>query len=61
LELAYAPQFGAAKDPVNMAGFVAANILKGDMEEPLSIKEKKRRGARRRTPDIGSPSAFFGT
>jgi len=29
LELAYAPQFGAAKDPVNMAGFVAGNILKG--------------------------------
>lgn len=30
LELAYAPPFGSAKDPVNMAGFVAANILKGD-------------------------------
>jgi NADPH-dependent 2,4-dienoyl-CoA reductase/sulfur reductase-like enzyme/rhodanese-related sulfurtransferase len=29
-ELAYAPQLGAAKDPVNMAGFVASNILKGD-------------------------------
>jgi len=32
LELAYAPQFGSAKDPVNVAGFVAANILKGDVE-----------------------------
>ncbi len=31
LELAYAPQFGAAKDPLNIAGFVAANILKGDI------------------------------
>ena len=31
LELAYAPPFSSAKDPVNMAGFVAANILKGDM------------------------------
>jgi len=30
LELAYAPQYSSAKDPVNMAGFVAANILKGD-------------------------------
>ncbi len=30
-ELAYAPQFGSAKDPVNMAGFVAANILRGDV------------------------------
>ncbi|NLX92689.1 MAG: CoA-disulfide reductase [Clostridiales bacterium] len=27
LELAYAPPFSAAKDPVNMAGFVAENIL----------------------------------
>jgi NADPH-dependent 2,4-dienoyl-CoA reductase/sulfur reductase-like enzyme/rhodanese-related sulfurtransferase len=32
LELAYAPPYGAAKDPINMIGFVAANILKGDME-----------------------------
>ncbi len=30
LELAYAPPYSSAKDPVNMAGFVAANILKGD-------------------------------
>ncbi|MCJ7806900.1 MAG: DsrE/DsrF/DrsH-like family protein, partial [Clostridia bacterium] len=30
LELAYAPPFSSAKDPVNMAGFVAANILHGD-------------------------------
>ncbi len=29
LELAYAPPFSSAKDPVNMAGFVAENILKG--------------------------------
>ena len=29
-ELAYAPQFGSAKDPVNMAGFVAAGRLRGD-------------------------------
>lgn len=31
LELSYAPPFSSAKDPVNMAGFVAANILKGDV------------------------------
>jgi NADPH-dependent 2,4-dienoyl-CoA reductase/sulfur reductase-like enzyme/rhodanese-related sulfurtransferase len=30
LELCYAPPFGAAKDPVNMAGFVAANVIRGD-------------------------------
>ena len=32
LELAYAPPFSSAKDPVNMAGYVAANILKGDYD-----------------------------
>ena len=32
LELAYAPPYSSAKDPVNVAGFVAANILKGDMD-----------------------------
>jgi NADPH-dependent 2,4-dienoyl-CoA reductase/sulfur reductase-like enzyme/rhodanese-related sulfurtransferase len=30
-ELCYAPPFGSAKDPVNFAGMVAANILRGDM------------------------------
>jgi NADPH-dependent 2,4-dienoyl-CoA reductase/sulfur reductase-like enzyme/rhodanese-related sulfurtransferase len=30
LELAYAPPYGAAKDPVNVAGYVAANRLRGD-------------------------------
>ena len=30
LELAYAPPFGSAKDPVNMAGFAASNLLAGD-------------------------------
>ncbi len=31
LELAYAPPFSSAKDPVNMAGYVAANIVNGDV------------------------------
>jgi len=30
-ELCYAPQFGAAKDPVNLAGMIAANVLRGDL------------------------------
>lgn len=30
-ELCYAPQFGAAKDPVNLAGMVAGNHLRGDL------------------------------
>ncbi|CAB1055465.1 Putative pyridine nucleotide-disulphide oxidoreductase [Olavius sp. associated proteobacterium Delta 1] len=30
-ELCYAPQFGSAKDPVNLAGMIAANVLRGDV------------------------------
>lgn len=30
LELTYAPPFSSAKDPVNMLGFTAANVLRGD-------------------------------
>ena len=30
-ELCYAPPYGSAKDPVNFAGMVAANALRGDM------------------------------
>lgn len=29
-ELCYAPQFGSARDPVNMAGMIAANVIRGD-------------------------------
>jgi len=29
LELSYAPPFGSAKDPINMAGFMGSNILQG--------------------------------
>ena len=30
-ELCYAPQFGSAKDPVNIAGMIAANVMRGDI------------------------------
>jgi NADPH-dependent 2,4-dienoyl-CoA reductase/sulfur reductase-like enzyme/rhodanese-related sulfurtransferase len=33
LELAYAPPYGSAKDPVNMLGFVAQNVLDGSMPQ----------------------------
>jgi rhodanese-related sulfurtransferase len=36
-ELCYAPQFGAAKDPVNLAGMIAANHLRGAL--PLASWE----------------------
>lgn len=32
LELAYAPPYSSAKPPVNIAGYVAANVLRGDIE-----------------------------
>jgi NADPH-dependent 2,4-dienoyl-CoA reductase/sulfur reductase-like enzyme/rhodanese-related sulfurtransferase len=32
LELAYAPPYSSAKDPINIAGFVAGNIFKEDVE-----------------------------
>lgn len=38
LELAYAPPYSSAKDPVNMAGYMAENILDG-LTEPVSYDE----------------------
>ncbi|MBS4211101.1 CoA-disulfide reductase [Neobacillus rhizophilus] len=32
LELSYAPPYSSAKDPVNMAGYVATNIMDGELE-----------------------------
>ncbi|GAA5215701.1 FAD-dependent oxidoreductase [Corallincola platygyrae] len=32
LELCYAPPYGSAKDPVNLAGFVAANEIRGEAD-----------------------------
>ncbi|RCS54034.1 CoA-disulfide reductase [Bremerella cremea] len=36
-ELCYAPQYGHAKDPVNMAGFIASGVLRGD--QPIVYTE----------------------
>ncbi len=32
LELAYAPPFSSAKDPVNLLGYMAENVLSGDCD-----------------------------
>ena len=50
-ELCYAPQYGSAKDPVNMAGFVAANILRGDVAVGHWSEWKRRAGGRRHAGD----------
>jgi rhodanese-related sulfurtransferase len=47
VELAYAPQYGSAKDPINMAGFVAAGLLRGDhpqldIEKVVEIPDAER-------------------
>lgn len=47
-ELAYAPQYGSAKDPINMAGFVAAGLLRGD--QPQSNVEDVMAGPEDRRP-----------
>lgn len=31
-ELCYAPQYGAARDPVNVSGMIAANVVRGDLD-----------------------------
>lgn len=33
LELSYAPPYSSAKDPINMAGYVASNIMDGELEQ----------------------------
>ncbi len=33
MELAYSPQYGSAKDPINMAGFVAGGMLRGEQPQ----------------------------
>jgi len=38
LELSYAPPYGSAKDPVNMAGYVAGNILQ-ELVDPILWNE----------------------
>jgi rhodanese-related sulfurtransferase len=41
LELAYAPPFSSAKDPVNLLGYMAENVLSGDCDVvgPLELDE----------------------
>lgn len=42
LELCYAPPFSSAKDPMNMAGFMAGNMLAGGMRfAPWDVLEKE--------------------
>ncbi len=59
MELTYAPPYGSAKDPVNYAGFVAANVMRGDaklchVEDTLDIQDGQR------LIDVRNPSELAG-
>ncbi len=58
LELAYAPPFGSAKDPVNMLGFVAENIETGLTKTVQwhQVDEFKMRGAH--VIDVRTPGEY---
>lgn len=60
LELSYAPQFGSAKDPVNLLGYVAANLADGDVEtiQWHELDEARRAGAQ--VLDVRSVSEHAG-
>jgi rhodanese-related sulfurtransferase len=57
-ELCYAPQFGSAKDPVNMAGFVAAGVVRG--EHPIAHSDQLERLAAEQAflLDVRTPEEF---
>jgi NADPH-dependent 2,4-dienoyl-CoA reductase/sulfur reductase-like enzyme/rhodanese-related sulfurtransferase len=54
-ELCYAPQFGSAKDPVNLAGMIAANVMRGDVS--LAHWEKSAQSSAL-ILDVRDPSEF---
>ncbi|HZW44447.1 MAG TPA: FAD-dependent oxidoreductase [Dermatophilaceae bacterium] len=57
LELAYAPPYGSAKDPVNMLGFVAQNVLDGTMPQ-WQAQDLDHAMATTLVLDVRSPSEF---
>ncbi len=54
LELTYAPPFGSARDVVNQAGMVAANVLKGD-ERICHVADVEMRGSKQFLLDVRNP------
>jgi NADPH-dependent 2,4-dienoyl-CoA reductase/sulfur reductase-like enzyme/rhodanese-related sulfurtransferase len=58
LELAYAPPFGSAKDPVNMLGYIAENLLSGLVEtvQWSDVDNYRARGAQ--FVDVRTPKEF---
>ncbi|MBO8168680.1 MAG: FAD-dependent oxidoreductase [Thermoanaerobacteraceae bacterium] len=62
LDLAYAPPFGSAKDPAIIAGFVAANIYRGEYEAitPEELLKVVNSGEDVQLVDVRSPEEYDG-
>ena len=58
LELAYAPPFGSAKDPVNMLGYVAENLLSGLIKSVQWSDVKNLHNEGWSIVDVRSPGEF---
>jgi rhodanese-related sulfurtransferase len=60
LDLAYAPQFNSAKGPIVMAGFVAANALRGEVQI-ITGEELQKKMAKDEPPqllDVRTPEEY---
>ncbi len=60
MELAYSPQYGSAKDPINMAGFVAAGLLRGDHPQADVAAVTPSANGRPVLVDVRTPQEYAG-
>ena len=58
LELAYAPPFGSAKDPVNMLGYIAENMMSGLLKTAQWNQTQELRNSGYQLIDVRTPSEF---
>ena len=58
LELAYAPPFGSAKDPVNMLGYIAENMISGLLQTAQWSDIQKYRETGYQLIDVRTPSEY---
>ena len=58
LELAYAPPFGSAKDPVNMLGYIAENMMSGLLKTAQWNQIQELRNVGYQLIDVRTPSEY---
>jgi NADPH-dependent 2,4-dienoyl-CoA reductase/sulfur reductase-like enzyme/rhodanese-related sulfurtransferase len=58
LELAYAPPFGSAKDPVNMLGYIAENMMSGLLKTAQWNQTQELRNSGYQLIDVRTPSEY---